>query len=110
MDISFATSKMQKLCNSAKKLRGEFGDRMADVIQTRLADLAAAGCLEDMRFLPGRCHELTGNLAGKLAVDLVHPDRLAFEPNHDPKPTKPDGGLDWKGVTKITVLAIGDYH
>jgi len=110
MEVTFSTSKMQKLCNSASKLRGEYGPRMAEVIQRRLADLQAATNLEVMRTLPGRCHELTGDLAGKLALDLVHPDRLLIEPNHDPKPAKDDGGLDWKQVTKITVVAIGDYH
>jgi plasmid maintenance system killer protein len=110
MDITFASGKMQKLCNSASKLKGEYGPRMAKVIQRRLADLQAALCLDDMRLLPGRCHELTGNLAGQLALDLVHPERLLFEPNHDPKPQRADGGLDWKLVTMITILAIGDYH
>ena len=84
---------------------------MADKIQQRFAELQAAETLADMRALPGaRCHELKGNLAGQLAVDLVHPDRLVFSPDHDPRPELPDGGLDWHQVTKIVVIGIGDYH
>ncbi|MCF7963304.1 MAG: hypothetical protein K9M08_21400 [Pirellula sp.] len=64
-----------------------------------------------MRDLPGaRFHELKGNLAGKLAVDLVHPDRLIFSPDHDPRPVLADGGLDWQKVTKIVIEGIGNYH
>ena len=57
-----------------------------------------------------RCHELKGNREGKLAVNLGHPYRLIFEPANNPIPRKPDGGLDWTGVTAIRVLTVEDYH
>ncbi len=110
MEISFATSKLAKLCNSEKKLRGVYGPRMAGVIQQRLMDLAAAETLEVMKHVPGRCHQLKGDLDGHFAVDLVHPDRLVFAPDHDPVPQLADGGVDWSKVTRITVVGIGDYH
>jgi proteic killer suppression protein len=88
MDVTFARSKEQKLCNSASKLRAEYGPRQAALIQERLASLAAAENLEVMRTLPGRCHELTGDLKGYLALDLVHPSRLVFRPCDDPMPEK----------------------
>lgn len=110
MKIRFANSKLSKLCNSEKKLRGKYGPRMAPLIQQRLVDLDAVATLEVMRALPGRCHELKQNLAGLLAVDLVHPQRLAFRPDHDPIPTRKDGGLDWAQVTKIEIVGIGNYH
>jgi proteic killer suppression protein len=111
MEVSFANSRLQKLCNSGKKLRGGYGPRMADLIQQRLAELSDAETLEDMRSIVGaRCHELSQNLKGLLAVSLVHPDRLAFKPGDRPIPRKPDGGLDWKRVTSIEVVGIGDYH
>lgn len=110
MEISFATSKLAKLCNSEKKLRGCHGPRMAAVIQQRLMDLDAAETLESMRNIPGRCHQLAENLNGLFAVDLVHPDRLVFAPDHDPVPRLSGGGVDWSKVTKIEVAGIGDYH
>ena len=110
MEISFATSKLAKLCNSEKKLRGAYGPRMAVLIQQRLLDLNAAETLETMREVPGRCHALTGDVDGHFAVDLVHPDRLVFAPDHDPVPQLKGGGVDWSKVTKIEVVGIGDYH
>lgn len=77
----------------------------------RLDDLAAAGCLEDMRLLPGRCHELTGNLAGLLALGLVGSQRLILEPADEPTPRKDDGGLDWSNVLRVRIVRIEeDYH
>jgi hypothetical protein len=110
MEISFATSKLAKLCNSEKKLKGTYGPRMAAVIQQRLFDLAEVETLEVMRSLPGRCHQLTENLDGCFAVDLVHPDRLVFSADHDPVPQLRGGGVDWSQITKIEVVGIGNYH
>ncbi len=110
MEISFATSKLAKLCNSEKKLRGAYGPRTAALIQQRLMDLDAAQTLGAMKDIPGRCHQLTENLDGLFAVDLVHPDRLVFAPDHDPVPQLGAGGVDWSKVTKIEIAGIGDYH
>jgi proteic killer suppression protein len=111
MEISFASGKLQKLCNNEKKMRGELGPKCAAKLQQRLEEFAAAENLEDLRNLPGaRCHELSGDLKGCLAVDLLHPLRLAFEPVDEPLAKKPDGGLDWAQTTRIRILDIQDYH
>lgn len=110
MEITFATEKLHKLCNSASKLRGDLGPRMAAITMRRIADLEAAASLEVMRLLPGRCHELTENLRGHLALDLEHPDRLVFRPANVPLPVDESGRLDWSKVTEVEIVAIGDYH
>nr|WP_061431981.1 hypothetical protein [Microcystis aeruginosa] len=66
--------------------------------------------LEEMRSLPGRCHELLHNCAGQLSLDLVHPLRLIFEPANIPIPQKADGGIDWKKVTAVVIIGIVDTH
>jgi toxin HigB-1 len=111
VEISFTNKKLAKLCGSSKEMQAKYGKRMAERLQQRLAELRGVETLADMRLLAGaRCHELTGNLSGMLAFDLVHPDRLVFSPDHDPPPKLPHGGLDWSGVTRITIEGIGDYH
>lgn len=111
MEIEFSTRKLQKICNSAREMRRKVGEHMARILQRRLAELHAADTLEDMRRLPGaRCHELAGDRQGECSVDLVHPYRLIFVPDHDPVPTKPDGGLDRERVTRIRVTEIVDTH
>ncbi len=111
MDMSFASRKVQKLCSSEKERRGKLGPRNAELLERRMDQLEAAQTLEDMRSLPAvRCHELRHDRKGQLAVDLVHPKRLVFQPNHDPVPYKEDGGLDWSRVTAILILEVVDYH
>ena len=92
-------------------MRAAFGKPLAERLQQRLAEIQAADTLDDIsRLPPARCHELSQDRKGQLAVDLVHPKRLIFEPDHNPLPRKPDGGLDWSHVTSICVIDIIDYH
>ena len=72
--------------------------------------MAAVDNLEDVKLLPGRWHELKGQLKHCLSVDLDHPYRLIFKVADEPAPTKPDGGLDWSAVTVLKVQSIRDTH
>ena len=76
----------------------------------RLADLDAAASLEEMRQLPGRCHELSGDRKGQLAIDLAGGKRLVFEPAANPPAQREQGGLDWEAVDAIRLIEIIDYH
>jgi len=65
-----------------------------------------------MRHIPqARCHELKGGLSGLMTVQIDTKYRMIFEVANEPAPQKPDGGLDWSGVTAIRIqdLAV-DYH
>lgn len=111
MEIGFPNARLAKLCNSESKLRGKYGPRMAGLIQQRLVELHDAENLGIVHSLPGaRCHELTGDLKDRFAVNLVHPQRMVFKPDHNPLPIRGDGSLDWAMVTKIEIVGIGDYH
>jgi proteic killer suppression protein len=110
VNIQFADQKLAKEANDAKLLRRRHGDQRARLIRRRLDELRAAQTLEEMRSLPAaRCHELRGNRAGQLAVNLDQPYRLIFTPA-PPIPAKADGGMDWARVTAILVLGVENYH
>jgi proteic killer suppression protein len=110
MEISFASRRLQRLCQSAKQLQRVYGRPCAQKLMTRLADLVAAPTLEELRHLPGRCHELAGKRRGHLAVDLAAGVRLVFRPSRNPVPVKEDGGLDWKRIDAIELMEIVNYH
>lgn len=79
----------------------------------RIQELRAAHCLGD--FWPpysglGRCQELPGNQSSQLSLDLDHPYRLIFEPDHNLRPGRPEGGLDWRHVTAVRILGVEDTH
>ena len=111
MKLEFYDKKLQKICSSEAEMKVKYGPQMAKKLQQRLMELRAANTLAQIsRLPPPRCHEHTGSGKGTLTVDLVHPYRLVFKPNHDPVPVKPDGGLDWEKVTSIIILGIIDPH
>jgi plasmid maintenance system killer protein len=110
VDISFDTPKLSRECNSQAVLIKRYGQRMATLIRRRLDDLDAVLTLEDMRLLPGRCHERLHDRAGQLSLDLVHPQRLIFIPAGEPVPHKTDGGLDWHQIKSIRIIGIEDTH
>lgn len=77
----------------------------------RLQELEAAESLADIRLLPAaRCHELAGDRKGQLAVEVHAGLRIVFEPDHNPIPRRPQGGLDWERVDAVTVIEVIDYH
>jgi len=111
VDLLFNREHDRKACLDEKSMKKAFGERRAKPLKKRLDDLDAAITLSDMRYLPGRCHELVGDRKGQLALDLDQPYRLIFEPADDPVPTREDGGLEWTLVRVIRILEIGvDYH
>lgn len=111
MDIIFRDRKMERICTNYSLSIRKYGPIRAGLLRRRIDDLEAAKNLEVLRSFPQtRCHELVGDRAGTLAVDLGHPYRLIFEPANDPIPRKPDGGLDWMAVTVVRILAVEDYH
>ena len=110
MDIVFKNKKLEKECNDQRLLEKNHGKVRSKRILQRLYDLRGANVLEDMRNLPGRCHELLHDRADQLSVDLDHPYRLIFEPANEPIPTKPDGGIDWTKVTTVRILGVEDTY
>jgi plasmid maintenance system killer protein len=84
--ITFDDKKLEKLANDFKKCQKQMGQIRAKLYNKRLGDLRNALSLEDVRYLPGHYHELTGNRKGKWACDL---DQLDIPEHTDP----PDMGL-----------------
>ena len=110
MEIYFATSRLKKLCESSSKLRQAHGATCASRIAQRLSDMRAAEHLGEFRALPGRCHALTGERAGQVALHLPDGKRLVFEPAGEPAGQEEVEVLVWENVTAVRVLEIVDYH
>lgn len=110
MEVSFDNQRLKRDCESEGALRRKFGPERASKIAKRIKQLKSAEALDDLRGPGfGRCHELTGDMAGLLSVDLDGPYRLIFRPDNDDA-RKPDGGLDWGNVTAVVIVGIADPH
>ena len=110
MEISYKSKKLEKSLTEPREISKSYGV-MAKKVNQRMKDLSAASTLAVMTTLPAaNCHELHGTREGSLAVDISGNWRIIFEPDHDPNPTKNDGGLNWDLVTQIKILEVTDYH
>jgi proteic killer suppression protein len=110
MEVSFASPKLQSVCESERELRKRYGANTAKKVMNRLTDLHAAATLEVMRNLPGRIHELTGDRVGQLAVDVGGGQRLIVAPTNGWPEEKEEGAHIWNTIDAVQVLEIIDYH
>lgn len=109
MEIFFRNEADEQMFMVERARKKAWG-KLATQIERRLDDILAAPTLSHMRGLPGRCHELTGDREGLISIRVSGNYRLLFKPANEPAPVKSDGGLDWSGVTAITIVGIEDYH
>jgi len=110
MNITFSNKKLEKLANDDRKMLKELGKQRADKFRLRLYQLSKAINLEDVRHLPGKYHELTGDRKGQWACDLDQPYRLIFEPHEKPIPTDPDSKYIWFEIKGVEIIEITNYH
>ena len=113
MNITFASNRLRKELNEEKAMIRAHGALRSKILKIVLSSLSAApnlGIFAPPMSPPHRCHELKNNRQGQLSVDLDHPYRLIFTPNHDPLPMRHQGGLDWELITDIEIFEIGDTH
>ena len=111
MEIRFKTRKLERAFNSERELVRNHGSRMARTIMLRMAVLRGANHLGLVPAdKPVRRHQLSGDRKDHFAVDLVHPFRLVFRPDHDPIPERDDGGIDLEAVSVIEIVEVIDYH
>ena len=110
MEIGFPDARLKKICEDAAQRRKRFGEPVASKLKTRLDDLDAAQCMEDMRHLPGHWEELLADRKGQFSCRLAGGMRLIVAPGRQPAPLKPDGGMDWRAIDRVTVIEVVDYH
>jgi proteic killer suppression protein len=111
MEVRYRTNKLEKLASSGKDRRKTLGSIGAARFEARISEFKAAGCLEDLRYLPqARIHELKGNRKNQFSADLAHPYRLIFTAENSPEPRRDDGGWDWTRITILEIQEIADTH
>jgi hypothetical protein len=111
MEVRFRSKSLLRTFSSEKELVKTYGPTLGRFVMRMVSVLHAANSLAEVPHLfPERRHEFAGDRKGEFAVDLKHPYRLTLRPNHDPLPTKEDGGIDLQRVTQIIILEVEDFH
>jgi plasmid maintenance system killer protein len=108
LEITFEDAALARNFQSEREMLKKFGKVRTKRLQVRLKQLQAAETLADMHDMSGRFHELHGDRAGQLSLDLDGPYRLLFRPAGDVRPGQ-GGGLDWSACT-VVVVGIVDTH
>ena len=110
MTITFADKKLGKMVSDYALCCKKMGQIRARILSLRVYSLERSETLEEVRNMPGRFHELSGNRKGQWACDLDHPYRLIFKPSDQPIPCNKDGQYDWSEIKSIEIVEITDYH
>jgi plasmid maintenance system killer protein len=114
MQISVPDNKLRTTLQDDKLIVRHYGKDMAKKIRLRLNSLAAADSLavfHPPKSGPERTHELIGDLAGWLSMDLKHPFRLLFSPTDEVPKDKFATELErWEAITSIAIRGIEDTH
>ncbi len=98
MEVTYKSTRLEKLCTNAYAAEKKYGILMAEKIKLRIDQISAVISVEMMlQFKVGRCHQLKGDRKEQFAVDLVHPYRLIFETLGD-------------DIQIANIMEIVDYH
>jgi proteic killer suppression protein len=105
MYINFINNQIKKLCENHAFAIKKLGNRNADRLFQRVAEIRASENLADLMKVPSaRCHHLSNDRKGQLALDLVHPKRLIT------LPTTVEGQIIETLIKELTVIEVVDYH
>ena len=111
MQISYRTSKLQRICDSDSQAKRQLGAENARKLRYRLSEIEATPTLADLLAVStAHCHDLKGNRAGEWAVSLQGPWRLVFVIAPDPLPRTAQGGVDLAAVVAVEIVGVEDYH
>ena len=83
---------------------------MGKQVRKRLDDIHAAETLDDIRYVPERFEELTGDRRGQFSLRLSANVRMIIEPADDAACNKNDDGINLRLVTAVRIVEIVDYH
>lgn len=110
MEIVFKDERLKRDCTIERWMKRAWGANRSLVLRRRLDQLRAVEHLDQMRLVHRRTHELVGDQAGRISLDLDGGHRLIIEPAENPPPRKVDGGLDWTRITAVRIVAVEDTH
>lgn len=102
MELAFESKELRDICENEAEAKRKLGERIAEMLKRRLADLDAATSPKDL--LAGQPR--LGQDGQTMVVDLCEGHRMVFAANHPGNPATSDGDLDWAKVRRIRILRI----
>ncbi|MFM2566595.1 type II toxin-antitoxin system RelE/ParE family toxin [Bacillus sp. GX] len=104
MEISYATTKLEKILTNERMIKKQYTAFYKKIIN-RMSEIRAANNLDEIPHVPPpRRHKLEGNYSDCWGVDISKNFRIVLKPIGDWDES------DLTTINKITILSIGDYH
>ncbi|QUW26886.1 plasmid maintenance system killer protein [Bacillus cereus] len=104
MEISYATTKLEKILTSERMIKKQYTAFYKKIIN-RMSEIRAANNLDEIPHVPPpRRHKLEGNYSDCWGVDISKNYRIVLKPIGDWDES------DLTTINKITILSIEDYH
>lgn len=110
MELAFAEKNFRDLCYNETLAKQAYGSVLSSKLKRILADLGAATVVADLLLLPGNPRELTGDLRGRMVINLVDEHQLVFQVGHINPPVLQSGEIDWSRVRRIKILGLEKNH
>ena len=103
MELAFESKELRDICESNAEAHKVLGDRVAEMLRHRLADLSAATSPRDL--VAGRPRQ--GRERETMLLDINAGYVMVFTANHANNPKTPKGRIDWEKVSRVKILRIG---
>ena len=104
MELAFGFESLRTICEKEAEARRELEVSVAETLKHRLADLRAAGSVNDL--IAGRPRLLSSPGNNQMVLDLPDRYHMIFSANHPNNPVSSDGTTDWANVRRIKILRI----
>ena len=108
MRIEYKDKRLQQ-CAKDPRAAKRFLGTLALSFLMRIELIDKATSFEDLRFMLGKFHELTGNRQGQWSASLNANYRLILTPKDKPFMDE-SGRIDWTKSTEAVIIEIADYH
>jgi len=108
LELSFDTKSLRQLCENRARAGKVLGRDIANKLVSRLADLRAVTCVNDL--VVGHPREIDDSGDKHYVVDLCNGVSITFCANHVTNSFRNCSKIDWSRVTRIKLLKIGSAH
>jgi len=108
LEIAFAEKSLRLICENMAIAERKLGEKVAEKLKRRLADLRAASYVKEI--VAGKPRVLDGKHPEQIAVELCDEYLLIFCANHNTNPKLDSGEIDWSQVNRIKILLIESHY
>ena len=108
MELAFRTKKIRQLCEDENQAKKILGNKNAEILKHRLADLCAATNIYDM--ITGNPRVFEGKNEQQYKIDISSKISINFCANHINNPMLKSGKINWSKISRIKIMMIGDNN